>query len=381
MIAGHWIVAQSRFTDQGSQFADAVGGAPLSGSSDTLHGSGLAPNAYLTLPIAAAWHAGIGLNAPYGMGGEYAEDWIGRYHALNSQLRSLNLNPALAYRVNEAWSVGVGVNLQYVEVELSSAIDFGTIGADSELPGMTPGSHDGRATVEGSSVDWGWNVGVIYQPVATTRIGLAYRSTVSHRVDGKATFEYPDDPAATPLQQALTAQGLFIDSDAHATVKLPANLSIALAQQLTPPLTLLASATWTGWSDFPALRISYDSNQPDSVTTEGWQDSWRYALGLRYRLNDRWLLRSGIALDQTPIPNATYRTARIPGNDRRWLSVGAGYALSPTMQIDVGYAHLFLDDAPIDNQLESSSPELNATLSGYYSNKIDILSLQLGWQF
>jgi long-chain fatty acid transport protein len=128
------------------------------------------------------------------------------------------------------------------------------------------------------------------------------------------------------------------------------------------------------------LRIEYDNPaQPDSVTTEDWDDSNRYSIGLDYQYSDKMILRTGVALDETPVPSRERRTPRLPGNDRTWLSFGLSYLINPQMSVDVGYSHLFIDDAKIDNEFESSVPTLNATLEGEYEAEVDIFSAQLNW--
>jgi long-chain fatty acid transport protein len=110
------------------------------------------------------------------------------------------------------------------------------------------------------------------------------------------------------------------------------------------------------------------------VTPENWNDSYRYSVGANYRLNDKVILRSGVAYDETPVSDA-FRTARIPDESRTWLSFGAQYRLSSKSTIDVGYAHLFVEDARI-NKTESG-----VTLAGTYEASVDILSAQLTHNF
>jgi long-chain fatty acid transport protein len=130
------------------------------------------------------------------------------------------------------------------------------------------------------------------------------------------------------------------------------------------------------------LRIDYDNpSQEDTVTTENWNDTYRFSVGLDYAQSDKLVLRTGLALDESPVPDAEHRTVRLPGNDRTWLSFGLTYLFSNDMSMDVGYSHLFIDDAPINNTLESSIPTLNATVTGEYKASVDILSAQFNWNY
>jgi long-chain fatty acid transport protein len=167
-------------------------------------------------------------------------------------------------------------------------------------------------------------------------------------------------------------------------VTLPASLALSIAHQ-ADKITYLADITWTGWSSFDELRIEYDNPaQPDSVTTEDWDDTLRYSIGFDYQYSDKMVLRSGLAYDETPIQSPERRTARIPGNDRTWLSFGLTYLLNEQSSIDVGYSHLFIDDTEINNTLEVAppgGPALNATLTGTYTASVDILSVQWNKKF
>ena len=105
---------------------------------------------------------------------------------------------------------------------------------------------------------------------------------------------------------------------------MPESVSLSLFHQINDRFAILADATWTKWDRFEELRFEYDNpNQPDTVQPENWENTMRYSLGLTYTHNDRLLFRMGTAYDETPIPSAEYRTPRIPGNDRTWLSFGA----------------------------------------------------------
>jgi long-chain fatty acid transport protein len=115
------------------------------------------------------------------------------------------------------------------------------------------------------------------------------------------------------------------------------------------------------------------------LTPENWDDTWRFSLGASYHVNEQWKLRGGVAFDQTPVPDQ-FRTARIPDQDRTWLSIGAQWKPTPALAIDVGYAHLFVKDATI-NDNQGTGVLGNGLLQGTYSNSVDIFSLQMAYSF
>jgi len=381
-IAAHVIDPTSDFENQGSSLSSFVGGGPISGPDDDGGQSAFVPNLYWVKPLDDKTSFGLGVNSPFGLKTEYDDDWVGRYHAILSDLKTVNFNPSLGHRVSDKVAIGGGINVMLADVTLSSAIDFGSICAFAGVGSCaTPGvpGTDGLGELEGDNYDeigLGFNVGLTYMVSNMTTIGVHYRSEVDIDVDGDADFTTPSDPG---LDVFLAASGLFADTGLGAKVTLPASLSFSVAHKVNK-FTWLADATWTGWSAFDELRIEYDNPvQPDTVTTEDWDDSWRYSVGFDYQASDALVLRAGLALDETPIPSDERRTPRIPGDDRTWLSLGLTYVASDTFSFDVGYSRLFIDDVDIDNTLENAVPTTNATLTGEYEAEVDILSAQLNW--
>lgn len=376
VLAGHVIVPKADFDNEGS--TNQLGAA-LTGPDDEGGKSALVPNVYLVADINPDWKFGLGLNVPFGLSTEYDPEWVGRYHAIESSMASLNINPSIAFEPGEKLSVGFGVNAQYVDVTLSSAVDFGTLcygilPADScGTMGLSPQSNDGYAEITGDGWSYGWNAGLLYDLSEATRVGLAYRSSVKHQIEGEVDFTVPESAAF------MTSNGLFTDTAAKADVALPESLLASVHHAYNERVNVMADLSWTRWSRFDELRIKYpDSPQPDSVTTENWEDIWRVAVGGNYRYSDVLLLRAGVAYDEGPVPDEQHRTPRIPDGSRTWLSFGLGYELSDSMGIDFGYTHLFVPTLDIDNTTEGA---LENTLSGEFEAAVDIYSLQLRGTF
>jgi long-chain fatty acid transport protein len=112
-------------------------------------------------------------------------------------------------------------------------------------------------------------------------------------------------------------------------------------------------------------------------TIENWENTMRYSVGVNYLYSEKIKLRGGLAYDEEAIKDE-FRTVRIPGNDRKWVSLGASYQMNPTSRFDVGYVHLFISDASIDdNQIARN----NGRVRGEYEGSVDILSLQYTHNF
>ena len=380
-LAGHVIKPSAEFSGTS---AGPLGTPVAGGDGGDAGDTGLVPNLYYSHPLANGFVLGLGVNAPFGLKTEYDADWMGRYQAIESEVKTVNLNPTIAYKAAPNLSVGVGVNIQYIEATLSQAIDQ-TVSCVGLLQRLNPGmdvatalatcggagataAGDATAEIEGDDWSFGYNFGLLYEMAPGTRIGFAYRSKIKQELEGDATF--------ANAHGFFTGVGVFVPTNVQANVTLPESASLSLYHDINDRWAILADATWTRWNRFQELRVDFASAQPDSVTIEDWDNSMRYALGVNYRHNSAWLLRAGVAFDEEPIPNAERRTPRIPGNDRTWVAIGANYRHSPALSFDVGYAHLFVDDTAINHTDQSGF-----TLTGEYENTVNILSAQANWTF
>jgi len=398
LIASHIIMPESDFTDDGSTTSATMGATPLDPSNSNRNGAAgrnaLVPNFYWVNEIKENLYLGFGFNAPFGLATEYEDDWVGRYHGVLSDTKTLNFNPSIAYKMGNV-SLGFGISAQYIDVTLTSAIDLGTVCTATEgagdLPagtcaavGATPQNKDGFAELTGDNWAYNFNIGVLFEISDDARVGFSYRSGVDHDVEGDADFSVPGDVAF------LTGTGNFLDTTLSASVSLPAITSLSYFQSINDQISIMADYSVTSWSDFEELRIVYDDPNPsdpypaqsDTVTTEDWEDSARISVGLNYKASAKWLYRFGLALDETPIKSAERRTPRIPGNDRTWISVGATHQMDKDRSFSLGFAHLIIDDTEINNTYESSSASvLEHTLKGTYEASVNILSAQFRWQY
>jgi long-chain fatty acid transport protein len=320
---------------------------------------------------------GLGVNVPFGLETDYRDGWLGRYYALHSKILAVNVNPAIAWEVVDGVSVAAGLQVQYMQARLTNAIDFGSIGRAFGVPGAVPTQQDGVAKVDGNDIGYGFNLGVLYEPWAGTRVGAAYRSAIDQTLHGDGTVKLDN----AGVGRALSAGGLFRDGGINGNVTTPETASFGIYRQLSPEWAVMGEAAWTRWSRFEGLTIKFDNPaQPNSVTDDDWEDTWFFALGATWRPNEAWTLRGGVALDQDPVPDSR-RTPRIPTGDRYWLSFGAGYQPFTNIAIDFGYTHVFMQDASIDLSASRPGNQFRGNLAGRAEGEIDILALQVRWAF
>lgn len=382
VLGGHYLDVSIKFSKASATLNPLVGGGPISGGNGGDAGEpALAPNIYYARRIDERLSFGLGISTPFGLATDYDDNWVGRYHADRSEVRSININPAIAYKLNPQFSVGAGINYQWLEGELTQAVDYGSICALAGVGACAaPGANDGHARVKADDDAWGYNLGLLWQASEWTRLGFAYRSRMKYTLKGNFEVTAPSAAAAA----AGAALAGIVDSGARANVTLPATLSLSAHQGVAQGWAVMADITRTYWSKLPELRIDFDSAQADAVTTLDLKDVNRYSLGATYDAGGRWRYRVGVALDRTPTPSAARRSVRLPDADRRWMALGAGYALSPALSLDFVFVRVRLDDAPID-KVASASPTdenfLRGSLSGNYKSKANIFSAQVKWLF
>jgi long-chain fatty acid transport protein len=376
-VAAHYINPQAEFDDEGSTVSPAlpvVGGTPLTGGDGGDGGvAAVVPNFYFAQQITDKFHAGIGINVPFGLETKYNKNWVGRYHAVKSDVLTIDINPTVAYRVNKWFSFGGGISAQYIDAELTNAVDFGTIGFIGGAPTL-PQTLDGFVKLEADDWGWRWNVGILIEPNENLRFGLSYRSNIDYTLEGDAKF---DTPAGA---EPIAAGAGLVNTDAKADIELPGHASLSAYWRLHPKFAIMADIFWTNWSTLDDLPVELDTGT-DVITTLDWEDTFRYAFGANYYVNENWTLRGGIAYDETPIPDAKRRTPRVPGEDRIWTTLGLGYRFSDHISLDLAYAHLFVDDPKIRKTGLETEDITRGALRGEYEASVDIISVQIGIKF
>jgi len=384
-LAGSSITVVGSIVDGYGKFrngdASTFVGTPISGGDGGRNGgkTNFVPAAYGVLDLAPITaeniKLGLAVTSPFGLETEYTDGWVGRYYAQHSQLRTANFNPVVAWEALPGVSLAVGLQAQYLWSELSNAIDYGSVGAAFGIPGAVPGAQDGQGKVSGDDWAFGYTAGLLFQPLPSTRIGLAYRSAMRHEIDGNGRFRL--DGAG--IGAALGApSGTYA---AHAKSTLPDMASLGLHHQLDPDWSVMGEVSWMRWSRQRTLRVSFDDpSVPDDFTEQDWRDTFFFGAGASWRASETWTLRSGMAYDQSPVRNKT-RSPRTPANSGILLAFGADWRPWENIALSAGYAHFFIESARID--LDQSAPG-NATrgsLSGSSSNSVDSFALQLSWTF
>jgi long-chain fatty acid transport protein len=333
--------------------SSTVAGQPVSGATDVDPTRNAAvPAFHAAWRLDERWVIGLGVTAPFGLEIKYPADSVVRYVATKSELVTYNINPMIAYRITDQWSVGAGFNAQYAKAKLEQKV---------AIP--IPMAPDGDIFSTLDDWSWGANVGILYEPTPEMRFGIGYRSQINYDVSG------PVKVANIPGIQNGTVK---------ADLTLPDSVTASALVGVLPNLQLLGDLSWTHWGVFQQLRGVFNNGLPDLVIEENFRDTWRAALGFNYDITDTWSVRMGGAFDQSPVKNTT-RTVRIPDADRWLLGVGAGYHVTKSLSVDFGYLHVFIDDGTVNETAQvPGAPNIQGT---YTNSAADLLALQVTYNF
>ncbi len=381
--AGQLLLVESEFTNAGST---AAAGSPLQqplmGKDGKTDKPGFVPNFYYVQPLAERWWFGLGINAPFGLASDYDSDWIGRYHATESELTVVNINPTFAYAVNDQFSVGFGLSYQRAETTLENQVDSfsaciagGGAAANCLASHGGPGNQasDSSAKVEGDDSDIVADLSVHWKPLPQTRIGLIWRQGADFTLAGDANLRTSSSCAADPFcSGTLQTLGGNVEAD----VELPDTITLSASHQLNERWQLHGDVAWTEWSAIQEVNIVNTGNGLSVTTLElKYDDTVRYAAGASFTPDNAWTWRFGVAFDEAPQTDKQNVSPRIPDADRVWMSAGFNYAFSPDASVDVGYAHLFIDDSKID------AVEQGNQLAGEFKANVNIIGVQGNWRF
>ena len=286
------------------------------------------PNLYLSGRLTDKLTLGLGISSPFGLATEYDSGWVGRVQTIKSDVRTINYNPSVSYRLNDKVSLGFGVNYQKIDAELTNA----------------------GGSLKGDDSTWGWNAGALFTLSPAMRVGLSYRSSMKYTLEGTLN-------GATPVR---------------ADLELPDTAILSVWQQVSDRWEAMGDLSYTRWNTLKSLNvISRASGNAIAQAGEtfNYDNSWRIAWGAAYKASEAAKIKFGIAYDRTPVRD-TDRSARVPDNSRLWLSLGGQWNAGRQGKVDLGYSYLYLRDPDI-NMTKNGT-----TLRGSYDASAHIVGLQ-----
>lgn len=351
---------------------DALG-RPLTGGNGGDAGDSTPVPAFHAIIPVGNFAFGASLTAPFGLRTEYDPGWVGRYQALKSDVKAVDLTFAGSYKFNDMFSMGASLIYQRFDAELTNAVDFGAILTPAAFPLFQPQSADGTARIKGNDTSWGWDVGFLFRPTSNTNIGLNYRSKINHSINGNAYFNVPTNVQAIFALKGITA---FQNTQAFTSFSTPSVITLSLSQKFSDTFTLSADIERTNWSSLKAFTAVFaNPAQPPSTELFNWRNSTSFAIGMDWRFAPQWTLRAGYGHDQTPTQNA-FRDPRLPDNDRNLYSVGLGWDPNENVSWNVAYSHIGIS-TPTVNDLSATG----STLVGNFSANANLFGVSATFRF
>lgn len=352
-------------------------------------GSAVVPSFHFVYPLIAHKLAfGLGVNSPFGLQTLYPQDSMVRYLATKSRVMTIDISPSVAYQATSNFSLGVGIDDQYLKASFDQAI-----------PPLSPllGTQDGYFTNTADGWGWGWHGGILYQFTPTTRVGLDYHSKIKHKLNGDALLTTNIDSDPLPFIGSIKLN-IGTPGSLSTTITLPDYWDLSLYHAFNSAWAILASLDYTLWDKIQNVTVNYGGDLvsgpvslPSANLPFGFQNTWRAALGLDYKPAEKWTLRTGIAYDESPVPNEAARTFRLPDANRFWIAFGAQYIINSQFTVDAGYSHLFVKSDTVNNtqNFDASfslppiiSPEpliLSQNGMGTFDSSVNEVGLQLTW--
>jgi long-chain fatty acid transport protein len=344
MVTGIGIYSKVEFQQQA--------GTTVSGNDGGDAGS-FAPGASLfyAKPFSEKFGFGFAFNVLSGATIDYADGFVGRYWAEEVDLLIAAAMPSLAWRINDQWSVSVGIPMA-----------FGTLEMDVAIPPLIGMGPDGQARIsDGNDYVFNISAGVLWELSNQSRLGLTYT--------GEMEFEFDSDLEITlPVGGGTTLPQVSADI----SIPLVQMLRLSGSSDIGDQLTLLATVAWEDWSSFDSVLINTSAGRSGALPRD-WDDTWHFALGMRWRTGGPWTFHAGVGYDTDPT-DASKRTADMPIDRQIRLSGGATYTFAGGSSLGGVLTFADYGDARIDN-----GGSWGQVVGEYDTNRILFMGINYSW--
>ena len=322
----------------------------------------LPPHFYATHKLNDRIAFGVGVTSPFGLATDWDPSSSTRYVATFTKVVTSEVNPNVAYKLNDDVSVAFGIAYVHLRATLEKTVRV-VIPPPPALVDL--GDHNFR--LSGDSDGWGANAAVMIRFAPNMTAGLSYRSRIKIDVDG--TAELTGGPAAR-------------SGTGSTSITLPDMILLGYSYKASDRLTVNTDFEYTMWSTYD--RIVVTSNVPLFNATEEkqWSNVWCVRIGGEYRLSDQWKLRAGDLYDENPVGESRFET-RTPDADRQGITIGTGYTRG-NMTVDLAYLYLRFNDRTISNSLADNDANPltpDNSLNGTYKSSAQLAGITIGYKF
>ena len=292
----------------------------------------LLPHLQIALPLPAGFTFGFGVEPDYGLGTAYDDSWPMNFSATETKIQSIVLNPNLAYKITEDWSIAAGPRFLYFEFEQYSRPHV-------SMGGLGTATFGNRLRGDNEMKDVGWQVGTKYDVTDTFSVGAVYKSWIDTHVRGK-TSNTVINPAAGDPGGASASAAAATTGYASADITMPQSASVGCNWDVAPTWHLGAMVSWTQWSEYDTLH--FDLPVRDKDTHLDWRDTWRGAIGSCWDFVEdwKWMVSYTYDMDAT---TWTQASVMLPPADRHILGTGLSWNCWGGLELTLSYACIFME--------------------------------------
>ena len=358
-LEGNQFLGAGQLLWSNTRFSIGSGTSPALGSNDggyAVGHNGWFPGggSFLSYTVSPDVKLGLAMTGNFGGVLNYQDDWVGRYYVQQTWIVGLSFLPSVAWKVNDQLSLGASLNAMYGIYKNNVAVN-----------NLLPQYGDGRLKLKDERWGWGGNLGLLWEPSKTTRLGLTWTSQL--KLDFAATPEFED--LAPAAEQILRQRGLY-DARIDVGIKVPQQVMGSLFTQVDDRWALLASVGWQQWSKFGQVTVGIDDiTDPTNLTTAiPFKDTWHVAVGAQYRLSDPWLLNFGVAYDSGFQENSSNVSPLLPTNAAWRFGVGGQQQLSKTTYWGLAAEYLYGGTLSTDIRAKPVALGGRGDLVGSYDN-------------
>lgn len=376
-------------------------GLPVQGSkSGKITKTTVAPHIYGAYKVNDNLTVGLGVYVPFGSATEYEKDSVLRHNINKLGLTSIAVEPVAAWKLNDRHSFGAGIIAQHTSAELRKYADWGIKSKAEILTAKPPKPNgvaeaakiqaDGHADVKGSDWGFGYQLAWMWDINDRARVGVNYRSKVSHTLKGDAEWA-ADGAMAKQLWDAnkLALLGYTPSEKARVKIVTPESLSVHGMYKVSDKADLFGDVTWTRHSRFDKAELVFEkektivNGKSDRTTiTPNWRNTYKVGFGGSYQISEPLQLRAGIAFDKSPVRNADYRMNSLPDGNRIWFSAGMKYHIGKNHVVDAAYTHIHINDTSYRTAKASGNDvDSKGASSARFKNHADIIGLQYTYKF
>jgi len=326
------------------------------------------PAMHYVTPLSDKVGIGFSVDVPFGMKVAYGRSTPLRYVSTTSSVSVVDISPTVAFKATDKLSLGIGPDIQKMEGEFD------------QMGGYIDDTFDSGSINNATDTGYGYHAGALYEFTPDTRVGLSYHSQVVHHLTGTSSF-------SGPLASDEIFEGPTYSSRAKVNITLPSYTALSFFHRIHPQFALMGSAIYTQWNTIQNLVLQDvvsvqkeplgRTNGMTIIVPQYFRNTWNLSVGANYYATDTIMLRSGVGYDQTPVNN-TYRNVQMPDNNRYVVAFGGHYQATKKIGLDLGWMHLFMNQAHVNPPTQSTGLE-ETTTSGSVSGGADVYSAQVTW--